>query len=109
LALLALQFRRYPAAQVYVFDKGNSARAAVLAMGGNHHILGAGGSLAFQPLKRIADATERSWAAEWVWSLLAHENVEITPNVKETVWSALTSLSSAEENQRTLTGLSILI
>src|SRR3546814_958930 len=37
LALLALQFRRYNGAQVYVFDKGFSARAAVLAMGGAHH------------------------------------------------------------------------
>ena len=52
LALLALQFRRYPDAQVYIFDKGNSARAAVLAMGGAHHVLGSDGSLAFQPLQR---------------------------------------------------------
>src|SRR3546814_17692730 len=43
LALLALQFRRYNGAQVYVFDKGFSARAAVLAMGGAHHALGLGG------------------------------------------------------------------
>src|SRR3546814_14446237 len=34
LALLALQFRRYPDSQIYIFDKGFSARAAVLAMGG---------------------------------------------------------------------------
>src|SRR3546814_19163019 len=54
--LLALQFRRYPHAQVYIFDKGFSARAAVLAMGGAHHALGLGsdgpdseGALAFQP------------------------------------------------------------
>src|SRR3546814_2298948 len=40
LALLALQFRRYAGAQVYIFDKGFSARAAVLAMGGAHHALG---------------------------------------------------------------------
>src|SRR5258707_6526213 len=50
LALMALQFRRYLNAQVYIFDKGFSARAAVLAMGGDHHVLGAAGSLAFQPL-----------------------------------------------------------
>jgi type IV secretion system protein VirB4 len=37
LGLIALQFRRYAGAQVYIFDKGNSARAAVLAMGGAHH------------------------------------------------------------------------
>ena len=35
LSLLAMQFRRYPSAQVFIFDKGWSARAAVLAMGGN--------------------------------------------------------------------------
>ena len=34
LALMALQFRRYAGSQVYIFDKGYSARAAVLAMGG---------------------------------------------------------------------------
>src|SRR3546814_2190160 len=66
LALIALQFRRYANSQVYIFDKGFSARAAVLAMGGAHHALGlgadAGETLAFQPLRRIDDATERSWA-----------------------------------------------
>ncbi|MGN6500551.1 MAG: conjugal transfer protein TrbE, partial [Tsuneonella sp.] len=34
LALIALQFRRYTDSQIYIFDKGYSARAAVLAMGG---------------------------------------------------------------------------
>src|ERR1700728_3723939 len=62
LALLALQFRRYAGSQVYIFDKGFSARAAVLAMGGEHHVLGAAGSLAFQPLHGIDDPAERSWA-----------------------------------------------
>src|SRR5690606_37499870 len=35
LALMALQFRRYPGARVCLFDKGWSARAAVLAVGGS--------------------------------------------------------------------------
>lgn len=109
LALLALQFRRYHAAQVYMFDKGYSARAATLAMGGNHQILGADGSLAFQPLRHIDQHAERSWAAEWVWSLLAHERVDVTPEVKETVWSALNSLASAPVEERTLTGLAVLL
>lgn len=109
LALMALQFRRYPNAQIYMFDKGNSARAAILAMGGAHHRLGSGGSLAFQPLRHIADPAERSWAAEWIAGLLAHEHVAITPELKETLWSALTSLASAPESERTLTGLSILL
>lgn len=109
LSFLALQFRRYEDAQVYIFDKGNSARAAVLAMGGEHHILGSDGSLAFQPLARIDNAGERSWALEWVCGLLAHETVKITPDVKESVWSALNSLASTPRTERTLTGLSLLI
>jgi type IV secretion system protein VirB4 len=109
LAMLALQFRRYAGAQVYIFDKGYSARAAVLAMGGEHHALGSDGSLAFQPLRGIDDPAERSWAAEWIGALLAHEKVVVTPEVKEAVWSTLTSLASAPVEERTLTGLSVLL
>lgn len=113
LALIALQFRRYAASQVYIFDKGFSARAAVLAMGGAHHALGigadAGDTLAFQPLRRIDDPTERSWAAEWTVALLAHEGVVITPEVKDAVWSALGSLASAPPEERTMTGLTLLL
>jgi len=109
LALLALQFRRYAHSQVYLFDKGNSARAAILAMGGDHHALGVGGSLAFQPLRRIDDPAIRSWASEWVGALLAHEKVAVTPEIKEAVWSALASLASAPVEERTLTGLSVLL
>jgi len=109
LALMALQFRRYPGAQVTIFDKGNSARAAVLAMGGTHHQLGSDGAMAFQPLRSIDEAGERSWAAEWVVSLLAHEKLTVTPELKEAVWSALTSLASAPATERTMTGLSVLL
>ena len=113
LALIALQFRRYPGSQLYIFDKGYSARAAVLAMGGAHHSLGLGAdsgeTLAFQPLRRINDASERSWAAEWIAALLAHEKVLVTPEVKDAVWSALASLASAPSEERTLTGLAMLL
>ncbi len=113
LALIALQFRRYPNSQLIIFDKGYSARAAVLAMGGAHHALGIGGEvgegLAFQPLRRIDKAAERSWAAEWIAALLAHERVLVTPEIKEAIWSALTSLASAPVEERTLTGLVLLL
>jgi type IV secretion/conjugal transfer VirB4 family ATPase len=113
LALIALQFRRYANAQVYIFDKGFSARAAVLAMGGAHHALGlgsdAGEMLAFQPLRRIDRAAERSWAAEWIAALLTHEKVVVTPEIKDQLWSALLSLASAPPEERTLTGLALLL
>ena len=62
-----------------------------------------------QPLARIDDAGERAWAAEWVATLLAREAVTITPELKEHLWSALTSLASAPVAERTLTGLSVLL
>jgi type IV secretion system protein VirB4 len=109
LALMAMQFRRYEGAQIYLFDKGRSARAATLAMKGVHHELGSDGSLAFQPLAAINDPAARSWAAEWLTNLLSHERVAITPEIKEHVWSALTSLGSAPVSERTLSGLSLLL
>ncbi len=111
LSLIALQFRRYPQAQVYIFDKGNSARAAVLAMGGAHHALASddGEALAFQPLAGIDDAVERSWATEWITALLQHEHVAIDPAIKDAVWAALGSLASAPREERTMTGLVLLL
>lgn len=113
LALIALQFRRYPDAQIYIFDKGFSARAAVLAMGGSHHALGLevddGKTLSFQPLRAIDVPAERSWALDWVCALLAHENVAVTPEIKDMLWSALASLASAPAEERTLTGLVLLL
>jgi type IV secretory pathway VirB4 component len=115
LALMALQFRRYAGAQIFAFDFGGSIRAAALAMGGDWHDLG--GALAddlaepvaLQPFSRIDDAGERAWAAEWVATLLAREAVTVTPELKEHLWSALTSLASAPASERTITGLSVLL
>jgi type IV secretory pathway VirB4 component len=92
-----------------------SAQAATLAMGGSWHDLG--GALAeetfepvaLQPLANVIDAAERSWSAEWVAAILSRENVAVTPEVKEHIWSALSSLASAPVHERTLTGLSVLL
>lgn len=109
LATLTLQFRKYEGAQIYVFDKGRSVRAAMLGLGGAFHDLGLEGGLAFQPLRQVDDPATRAWAAEWVQALLAHERVEVTPDVKDAVWSALGSLASAPVEERTLTGLATLL
>ena len=109
LALIASQFRRYPGARVTVFDKGGSARAAVLGMGGDWYDLGAEGDLAFQPLANIDLTAERSFAQGWVQGLLAHEGITVEPHVKDAVWSALSNLAAAPVAERTLTGLTTLL
>ncbi|NTF47072.1 conjugal transfer protein TrbE [Rhizobium rhizogenes] len=115
LALMALQFRRYSKAQVFAFDFGGSIRAAALAMGGDWHDLGGGltegsdTSVSLQPLARIHDTYERAWAADWIVAILMREGITITPGVKEHIWTALTSLASAPIEERTITGLAVLL
>ena len=115
LALMALQFRRYKNSQVFAFDFGGSIRVAALAMGGDWHDLGgdltdgAESSVSLQPLARVHDVPERAWAADWLIAILMREGIQITPEVKEHLWSALTSLASAPVQERTITGLCVLL
>ncbi|MBU2232918.1 MAG: conjugal transfer protein TrbE [Alphaproteobacteria bacterium] len=115
LGVMALQFRRYANSQVFAFDFGGSIRAAALAMGGDWHDLGGDltegvdSSVSLQPLARIHDTPERAWAADWLVSILTREGVPITPEVKEHLWSSLTSLASAPVEERTITGLTVLL
>ncbi|MCC0027282.1 conjugal transfer protein TrbE [Pseudooceanicola lipolyticus] len=115
LAAMALQFRRYDRAQVFAFDYGGSIRAAALAMKGDWHDLGgeltdaAEPTVSLQPLARIVEPSERSWAADWIATILDREGVPITPAMKEHLWTALTSLASAPVTERTITGLSVLL
>lgn len=115
LATLAMQFRRYRGSRVFVFDLGRSMRATVLGLGGEHYELGAeaadrpGGGVAFQPLARIDQEGYRAWAAEWVEGRLLHEGATVGPDEKAAIWSALGSLAGAPVEQRTMTGLSVLL
>jgi type IV secretion system protein TrbE len=115
LALMALQFRRYRYNQIFAFDFGGSIRTAALAMGGDWHDLGgnlsnsAEDTVSLQPLARIDEDAERAWAAEWIAAILAKEGVIIGPTAKEHIWSALTSLASSPESERTITGLAVLL
>lgn len=111
LAILAAQFRRYHQAQVYFFDKGGSIRVLTAGVGGDFYDLGneEEGALSFQPLANIDEENERAWAAEWIYDFLRGENVEINPDVKKAVWTALSSLATSPREQRTITGLTLLL
>ncbi len=109
LATLAMQFRRYRGSRVFAFDMGRSMRATILGLGGEHYDLGTDGEIAFQPLARIDREGYRTWAAEWVEGRLLHEGVAVGPDEKAAIWSALGSLAGAPVEQRTMTGLSVLL
>jgi type IV secretion system protein VirB4 len=103
LSLLAMQWQRYEGAQVFVFDRGGSARAATLALGGQHYRLGE--DQGFQPLRLIDTSEGRTFAADWLRGLIEDQGVPVTPDARDAVWTALGSLAGAPPEQRTLTGL----
>lgn len=111
LSILAAQFRRYDRAQVYYFDKDASSRALTAGVGGDFYDLADEGedTLSFQPLANIEDENERAWAAEWVYDFLRGENYQVTPDTKKTIWTALCSLATSPREQRTMTGLVLLL
>ena len=115
LALMAMQFRRYRASQIFAFDFGGSIRAATLAMDGEWGDLGGAltdnaiDSVALQPLAHIDGLGEKSWVADWIAGILTREKIVLKPEDKEQIWSALSSLASAPIQERTLTGLSALL
>ncbi|MBV9511636.1 MAG: conjugal transfer protein TrbE [Caulobacteraceae bacterium] len=107
---IAVQWLRYPEAQVFYFDKGASSRASTLLTGGQFFVLGGDQiDLAFQPLAELEGPEDKTWAQEWVQDLVAAEGVEITPHVKDEVWGALKNLSQGPRVQRTLTLLAATI
>ena len=109
LSLLALQWKRYEGAQVFIFDKGGSARAATLCMGGAHVDLGSSHAPSLQPLKDIDTEHGASFAADWLAGLCTNEGVTMTPDLKARLWEAIQSLGSAPEAERTLTGHSLML
>lgn len=109
LSLLALQWQRYEGAQVFIFDKGRSARAATYALEGAYVDLGGSDAPSLQPLKNVASETGARFAADWLAGLCENEGVSMTPELKAQLWEAIQSLGSAPEQERTLTGLSLML
>jgi type IV secretion system protein VirB4 len=103
LNLLALGWLKYPGAQVFIFDKDRSARAATLAVNGHYYEPGGEGpSLAFQPLMAIDQAHERLWASEFIQNLLLAQSMPLSASAKKEIDQALESLASDAPAHRTL-------
>jgi type IV secretion system protein VirB4 len=107
LGMLALQWLRYPQAQVILFDKDRSARAATLAVGGVLYEPGSTrAALAFQPLAHLDEPGERAWASRFVETLLATQGLTVTHDMKAAIDNELVLLgANSDRTQRTLTVL----
>ena len=107
LALIAAQFRRYPDATVFIFDKGFSLEPLTLAVGGQHFTL-AGDSeksdLCFAPLTQIEQPGELGWAEDWLGVLLTLQGLEMRPEHRNELHRALCLLRDGQA-PRTLNNL----
>ena len=103
LALLAAQHRRYPDAQIFAFDKGESLLALCKGVGGQHFSIGGEeDELAFAPLSRIhLGRMEQEWAAEWIESLCTAQEIVLTPDERRLIFDAVRRL--AVQESRTIT------
>ena len=110
LAFMALQFLRYHDAQVFIFDKGASCRAPVLAVGGDFFDLGdPEGEIAFQPLRHLGNADQIAWAVNWLGSLLRLRGLEVSQELDQHLHGQLQLLAQNPPEDRTLSVFSGLI
>jgi len=99
LGVLALQWLKYPGAQVIVFDKDRSARAATLAVGGRCYEPGnEAAAVAFQPLARVDEPAERVWAAQFICTLLAAQGVEARHDLQAAIDAASTEVAARSQS-----------
>jgi type IV secretion system protein VirB4 len=105
LGMLAAQWRRYPDAQVFWFDKGYSSFVLCQAAEGQHYDIGGDDTpVAFCPLAQVDNELEREWALGWLEELLRLQGLTITPAQRTSLWRALTLLGSSS-GSRTMTDL----
>jgi type IV secretion system protein VirB4 len=114
LATIAAQHFRYPRAQVFAFDKGYSMLPLSWAAGGEHYDIAGdtdGAELAFCPLGQVHEASEQTWAAEWIEALCVLQGASITPQHRQEIFRAVVQLgiSTTEMRQRTLTNFLLLL
>ncbi len=110
LCTLQMQFMKYRGAQVFVFDKGRSARASTLAMGGTFLELDMESKgIAFQPLGRVDEPAEFEFALNWLQEVATLGGVRMTHTEHKALTQALHSLKSMAPELRTMTALTIAL
>lgn len=110
LALIAAQFRRYPEATVFSFDKGNSIETLTRAVGGDHfNVSGSSDSpLSFAPLSKISNPNELAWAEDWVCNLVELQSVALTPSMRAEIHRSLVVMAQSTQ-PNTMTHLQITL
>lgn len=93
LGLTVASFLRYRDMSVFAFDKGMSMYALCKAAGGQHYEVAADDSkLAFCPLQHLETAGDRSWAMEWIDTILVLNGLHTSPGQRNEIGNAIMSM-----------------
>ena len=93
LGLIAAQMLRYEGMSVYSFDKGLSMYPLTKAVGGLHFSVASDDAkLAFCPLQFLETPGDRSWAMEWIDTILALNGLETSPLQRSAIGEAIMSM-----------------
>lgn len=103
LAFLAAQFRCYPKARIFAFDKGMSLFPLCFGAGGDHFTIGNADQLAFAPLQHIDSDDECAWAEEWIASLMELQGFTVMPVHRNAIHTAMNTLAGNPPHLRSLT------
>jgi type IV secretion system protein TrbE len=107
--LMELQHGRYARSRVVVLDKGQSHKAATLAMNGTWVDLSPTTMQPLQPFARIDEPGERAWAVGLVEDMMELEGLERTPTLTNLLEEGMLSLAGFPVEQRTMSGLRGLV
>ncbi|MDR1362647.1 MAG: ATP-binding protein [Spirochaetaceae bacterium] len=105
LNLLETQFFKYPGARVIVFDKGKSARQPCAACGGLYYepASDSENGVVFQPLRDLETQQDKTFAVEFIQTLLAMQKLTPTPAMGKAVMDAVLLMEDIPKKSRTLT------
>jgi type IV secretion/conjugal transfer VirB4 family ATPase len=108
LGMIVAQLRRYADISIHVFEKGQSMYPLVKAAGGKHFTLaGDDDSLAFCPLQFLDSRSDRSWAMEWIDTILALNDLKTTPEQRNEIGRAVISMHAS--GARTMSEFSLTV
>lgn len=108
LALIAMQWRRYPDARIFSFDKGMSMYPTCKAVGGKHFTIAADDDrLAFAPLSRLDTPSRRAWAMEWIESILILNGVKVESPMRNAIADAIKSM--ADSGSKTISEFTVTV
>ncbi len=102
LATLASQFRKYQSNRIFAFDKGNSLLPLALASSASHYEIGGEDHrLSFAPLANIETDYDQAWCENWIESMLQLQGVEVTPEHRKAIHTAMTLQRNTESKSLT--------